>query len=102
MRELDDEAVEWLLGSLGRRAPWPLAPEDERERLRLEEFRPRPLSTFVRNRLIDEVYLPLIGDNMAKQMGALGDDAGSWSVPLRRTSHSLSGSAQPACTSGRA
>jgi Holliday junction resolvasome RuvABC ATP-dependent DNA helicase subunit len=27
----------------------------------------------VRNRLIDEVYLPLIGDNLAKQMGAAGD-----------------------------
>ncbi|GAA4638490.1 DNA repair ATPase [Actinoallomurus vinaceus] len=45
----------------------------ERGRLRLEEYRPRVLSSFVRNRLLDEVYLPLIGDNLAKQLGAAGD-----------------------------
>ncbi|MCP9618957.1 DNA repair ATPase [Nocardia otitidiscaviarum] len=45
----------------------------ERERLRLAEYRPRALSGFVRNRLIDEVYLPLIGDNLAKQLGVAGD-----------------------------
>jgi hypothetical protein len=44
-----------------------------RERLRLSEFKPRVMSSFVRNELIDRVYLPLIGDNLAKQMGALGD-----------------------------
>ncbi len=47
--------------------------ERERRRLRLDEFTPRILSSFVRNRLIDEVYLPLVGDNLAKQMGAAGD-----------------------------
>ncbi|KOG88271.1 DNA repair ATPase, partial [Streptomyces varsoviensis] len=31
-------------------------------------------SAFVRNRLLDEVYLPLIGGNLAKQMGAAGDE----------------------------
>lgn len=45
----------------------------ERERLRLDEYRPRVLSSFVRGRLVDEVYLPLIGDNLAKQLGAAGD-----------------------------
>jgi len=45
----------------------------ERRRLRLAELKPQVLSTFVRNRLIDEVYLPLIGNNLAKQLGALGD-----------------------------
>ncbi|WP_182708459.1 DNA repair ATPase [Thermomonospora cellulosilytica] len=45
----------------------------ERERLRLEEYRPKVMSAFVRNRLLDEVYLPLIGDNLAKQLGASGD-----------------------------
>ena len=30
------------------------------------------LGNFVRNRLIDEVYLPLIGDNFAKQIGSVG------------------------------
>ncbi|MCW2915425.1 MAG: hypothetical protein JWN52_3493, partial [Actinomycetia bacterium] len=44
----------------------------ERQRLRLEEFRPKVMSAFVRNRLLDEVYLPLIGDNLAKQLGATG------------------------------
>jgi len=47
--------------------------EEEREYMRLEEFKPRALTTFVRNRLIDQVYLPMLGDNLAKQMGALGD-----------------------------
>ena len=45
-----------------------------KESLRLEEFMPRPLSSFVRNRLINESYLPLIGDNLAKQMGTVGED----------------------------
>lgn len=45
----------------------------ERERLRLAEFRPQVMSAFVRNRLLDEVYLPLIGDNLARQIGAAGD-----------------------------
>ncbi|GAA0309906.1 hypothetical protein GCM10009129_03880 [Psychrobacter aestuarii] len=47
---------------------------DARESLRLNEFMPRPLSSFVRNRLINESYLPLIGDNLAKQMGTVGED----------------------------
>ena len=46
----------------------------ERERLRLEEYKPKVMSGFVRNRLLDESYLPLIGDNLAKQLGAAGDD----------------------------
>jgi len=45
----------------------------ERARLRLEEYQPQVMSAFVRNRLLDEVYLPLIGDNLAKQLGAAGD-----------------------------
>ena len=48
--------------------------EEKRKELKLHAFKPRPLSSFVRNRLINESYLPLIGDNLAKQMGALGDD----------------------------
>lgn len=46
---------------------------DEKARLRLAQFQAKPLSSFVRNRLIDEVYLPLVGDNLAKQIGAAGD-----------------------------
>ncbi|MFI2369416.1 DNA repair ATPase [Streptomyces sp. NPDC018833] len=45
----------------------------ERARLRLDEYRPRVMSSFVRSRLVDEVYLPLVGDNLAKQIGAAGD-----------------------------
>ncbi len=45
-----------------------------KEDLRLEEFKPRVLSSFVRNRLIDEVYLPIFGDNLAKQIGTAGDE----------------------------
>ncbi|MFI0718634.1 DNA repair ATPase [Streptomyces sp. NPDC021224] len=44
----------------------------ERERLGLAAYRPRPLTGFVRNRLIDEVYLPLVGDSLAKQFGSAG------------------------------
>lgn len=46
--------------------------EAERARLRLDEYKPKVMSAFVRNRLLDEVYLPLIGDNLAKQLGAAG------------------------------
>ncbi len=45
-----------------------------RKKLRIEDFKARPLSSFVRNRLINEVYLPIIGDNLAKQLGTVGDD----------------------------
>ncbi len=46
----------------------------ERERLRLDDHRPRVMSAFVRNRLLDEVYLPLIGDSLAKQLGTADAD----------------------------
>lgn len=48
--------------------------EAKREDMRLEEFKPRVMSAFVRNRLINEVYLPMVGDNLAKQMGTAGSD----------------------------
>jgi len=41
--------------------------------MRLEEFRPRVLTSFVRNKLIDQVYLQLVGDNLAKQVGVVGE-----------------------------
>ena len=47
----------------------------EKKRLHLSQFQAKPLSTFVRNKLIDELYLPLIGNNLAKQIGAAGDAA---------------------------
>ena len=48
--------------------------EIEKERLQLDEFKARPLSSFVRNQLIDKVYFPIIGDNLAKQIGASGNN----------------------------
>lgn len=47
--------------------------ESFKDKLRLNEFKPRVLSSFVRNKLIDQVYFPLIGANLAKQMGTAGD-----------------------------
>ena len=43
-----------------------------KEQLRLQEFKPKVMSAFVRNQLINQVYLPLIGDNLAKQIGGAG------------------------------
>jgi len=45
-----------------------------KQALKISEFEPKVLSSFVRNRLINEVYFPLIGANLAKQIGAAGDD----------------------------
>ncbi|AVV45142.1 DNA repair ATPase [Streptomyces sp. P3] len=45
----------------------------ERTRLRLDEYRPTVMSAFVRSKLIDEVYLPLVGDSLAKQLGTTGE-----------------------------
>lgn len=46
----------------------------QKRTMELESFKARPLSSFVRNQLINESYLPIIGDNLAKQMGALGQN----------------------------
>ncbi|MCA9567939.1 MAG: ATP-binding protein, partial [Myxococcales bacterium] len=46
--------------------------ERERRRLRLDELEPRVMTSFVRNKLINDVYLHLVGDNFAKQLGAAG------------------------------
>jgi len=45
-----------------------------RQAMRLNEFEPKVLSSFVRNKLINEVYLPLIGNNLARQLGTVGDN----------------------------
>lgn len=45
----------------------------EKNDIRLSEFKPRPLTSFVRNKLINDVYLTVIGDNLAKQMGTVGE-----------------------------
>jgi len=48
--------------------------KDFKDTLRLDDFKPNVLTSFVRNKLIDDVYLPLVGDNLAKQMGVVGDN----------------------------
>lgn len=48
--------------------------EGRRRQLKLAQFKAGVLSSFVRNRLIDQAYLPLIGANLAKQLGAAGRD----------------------------
>ncbi|MDA7501741.1 DNA repair ATPase [Chitinophagales bacterium] len=48
--------------------------QQRRYDLRLQEFEPKILSSFVRNQLIDQLYLPLFGDNFAKQIGTAGTD----------------------------
>lgn len=48
--------------------------EHLKENLKLNEFLPQVLSSFVRNKLIDDVYLPLFGSNLAKQMGTIGEN----------------------------
>lgn len=47
---------------------------DYRKALKISELKPRVLTSFVRNKLINEVYLPLIGANLAKQLGVAGDN----------------------------
>ena len=42
--------------------------------MKLSEFTPRILTSFVRNQLIDKAYLPLIGSNLAKQIGDAGEN----------------------------
>jgi len=46
---------------------------DFENEMRLSEFKPRVMSSFVRNQLINKVYLPLIGSNLAKQIGTAGE-----------------------------
>jgi hypothetical protein len=40
--------------------------------LNLSELKPKVMSSFVRNKLVNDVYLPVIGANLAKQMGTYG------------------------------
>lgn len=45
-----------------------------KDKLKLDNFKPKVLTSFVRNKLIDQVYLPLIGNNLAKQIGVVGEN----------------------------
>lgn len=48
--------------------------EQFKKEIRLSSFEPKIMTSFVRNKLIDQVYLPLIGNNLAKQIGTAGDE----------------------------
>lgn len=43
-------------------------------RLKVHDLKAKVLTSFVRNQLIDEVYLPRIGDNLAKQIGTADEN----------------------------
>lgn len=47
--------------------------EQMNKELKTGEFKAKVLTSFVRNQLIDQVYLPRIGENLAKQMGSIGE-----------------------------
>ncbi|MEU6659106.1 DNA repair ATPase [Streptomyces sp. NPDC046821] len=68
-RHLREDIAPGFRAYRGRRAELVAA---ERARLRLDEYRPRAMSSFVRGRLVDEVYLPLVGDSLYKQFGTAG------------------------------
>ncbi len=44
------------------------------KRIKTHDLKAKVLTSFVRNQLIDSVYLPRVGDNLAKQIGASGDN----------------------------
>lgn len=48
--------------------------DEKKKALKLDTFKPQILSSFVRNKLINDVYFPLIGANLAKQLGTVGSD----------------------------
>ncbi|WP_288438265.1 DNA repair ATPase [uncultured Chryseobacterium sp.] len=48
--------------------------DEKKKALKLDTFKPQILSSFVRNKLITDVYFPLIGANLAKQLGTAGAD----------------------------
>ena len=45
-----------------------------RQSFKLDQLQPKILGSFVRNQLIQESYLPKIGENFAKQIGSYGND----------------------------
>lgn len=74
------ESTEYLRHELGRMKAYATARRDVlahwRNELSVASLRPRVLSSFVRNRLVDEVYLPLVGENLARQLGLAGATQG--------------------------
>ncbi|VXB32137.1 AAA family ATPase [Flavobacterium sp. 9AF] len=48
--------------------------EKKKKEIKLHTFHSQVLTSFVRNKLINDVYFPLIGANLSKQLGALGEN----------------------------
>ncbi len=48
--------------------------QEFRSNIRLNEYKPKVMSSFVRNKLINDLYLPLIGNNLSKQIGTAGEN----------------------------
>ena len=46
----------------------------EKDYLKIERFKSKPLSSFVKNKLITESYFPKFGSNLAKQIGETGNN----------------------------
>ncbi|MEM9035066.1 MAG: DNA repair ATPase [Actinomycetota bacterium] len=74
-----DELADRVGGELTRMAErWPAyqearkaVVEEVRAAVDLDEHRPKVMAGFVRNRLIDRALLPLVGTNLARQIGAV-------------------------------
>lgn len=47
--------------------------EKEKETININSFKSKPLTSFVKNKLISESYFPKFGANLAKQIGETGD-----------------------------
>ncbi len=45
-----------------------------KEEYKLDSFKPEVMNSFVRNKLINNVYLPLVGANLTKQIGGAGEN----------------------------
>ena len=56
--------------------PPPATCAAKRAELGVDGLKATPIGSFVRNALIDDVYLPLIGANLAKQLGRDGRGPG--------------------------
>ena len=48
--------------------------ETKKKQIKLHTFTSQVLTSFVRNKLINDVYFPLIGANLTKQLGAIGNN----------------------------
>lgn len=81
-RLFDEMTQRWPLYQAARRA----VIADARSRVDLDAHRAQVMSGFVRNRLIDRALLPLVGSNLARQIGSVDAHDGARSGLLVLTS----------------